>query len=91
MLKISQPHGASHTVTLKLEGRIVGPWVAELQQVCEAHMTGDSHVKLDFGDVTFADRGGLALLLCLQTRGVRFLNCSPFLEEELRTAPHERK
>jgi len=83
MLKISEPR-ANHVVTLKLEGRLVGPWVAELEKACAEHLAAMRSINLDFADVTFADRTGLALLRCLRARGVKLVNCSPFLEEELR-------
>jgi len=35
MLKISQLEPVNHAVILRLEGRVVGPWVAELQKSCE--------------------------------------------------------
>jgi anti-anti-sigma regulatory factor len=85
MLKISHFQAANHTVTLKLEGRVIGPWVAELKEVCDRHLAENRPVNLDFGDVTFADGMGLALLLQLRSRGVTFTNCSPFIDEELRT------
>ena len=88
MLKISEP-SPNHIVTLKLEGRLIGPWVAELKNACEHHLAARKPVSLDVADVSFADRAGLALLLHLRARGVKLLNCSPFLEEELRTAPIE--
>ena len=88
MLKISEP-SVNHAVTLKLEGRLVGPWVAELKNACAQHLAAKRSIDLDFADVTFADRTGLALLLRLRAQGVKFLNCSPFLEEELRTVPPE--
>jgi ABC-type transporter Mla MlaB component len=88
MLKISEPT-ANHATTLKLEGRLVGPWVAELKNTCEQHLAAKRSINLDFADVTFADRSGLTLLLRLRAQGVMLVNCSPFLEEELRTAPTE--
>ena len=88
MLKISEPV-TNHAVTLKLEGRLIGPWVAELKNACEQHLAAKQSLNLDFADVTFADRTGLALLLRLRAQGVTLVNCSPFLEEELRTAPTE--
>lgn len=88
MLKISEPV-TDPAVTLKLEGRLIGPWVAELKRTCEQHLTEKRTIHLDFADVTFADRAGLALLLRLRAQGIRLVNCSPFLEEELRTAPTE--
>jgi ABC-type transporter Mla MlaB component len=88
MLKISEPL-ANHAVTLKLEGRLIGPWVAELKKSCEEHLAAKRSINLDFADVTFADRAGLALLLRLRSQGVTLVNCSPFMEEELRTATGE--
>lgn len=85
MLKISEPI-ANHAVTLKLEGRLVGPWVAELKKTCEQHLEANRVINLDFADVTFADRTGLALLLRLRAQGVKLVNCSPFIEAELRAA-----
>jgi ABC-type transporter Mla MlaB component len=89
MLKISEPL-ANHAITLKLEGRLIGPWVAELKKTCEQHLAAERRIHLDFADVTFADRTGLALLLRLRAQGVTLVNCSPFLEEELRTAVIEK-
>jgi len=83
MLKISEPN-ANHATTLKLEGRLVGPWVNQLREICETHLAQEQHVKLDFSDVTYADRGGVALLLHLRSHGVKLVNCSPFLDEELK-------
>ena len=88
MLKISEPL-TNHVVTLKLEGRLVGPWVDELKNTCEQHLAAKRSINLDFADVTFSDRTGLALLLRLRAQGVSLVNCSPFLEEELRTASAE--
>ena len=60
MLKISQAGKADYCVTLKLEGRVVGPWVSELRQVCETHLSEGRSLKLDLTDVTFADADGVA-------------------------------
>ena len=84
MLKISQAGQANHLVTLKLEGRVVGPWVGELRQVCEALLTEDRTLNLDLAEVTFADIDGVAVLASLKSRGVRLRNCSPFVQEQLK-------
>jgi ABC-type transporter Mla MlaB component len=84
-LKISQTGKANHSVTLKLEGRVVGPWVSELRQVCETLLTEGRALKLDLTDVTFADASGLAALSSFKSRGVIFTNCSPFVEEQLKS------
>jgi len=84
MLKISQAGKANHSVTLKLEGRVVGLWVGELRQVCETLLTEGRTLKLDLAEVTFADADGVAVLSSFKSRGVAITNCSPFVEEQLK-------
>ena len=85
MLMISEAGTANLSVTLKLEGRVVGPWVAELRQVCEKLLTEGRALKLDLADVTFADASGVTALSSFKSRGVTFSNCSPFVEEQLKS------
>ena len=85
MLKISQAGKADHSVTLKLEGRVVGPWVGELRQVCETLLSEGRALKLDLTDVTFADASGVSVLSSFKSRGVTLSNCSPFVEEQLKS------
>ena len=85
MLKISQAGKANHSVTLKLEGRVVGPWVGELRQFCEALLAEGRALRLDLAEVTFADADGVGVLSRLKSRGVSFANCSPFVEEQLKS------
>ena len=85
MLMISEAGTANLSVTLKLEGRVVGPWVAELRQVCEKLLTEGRALKLDLADVTFADADGVAVLTGFKTRGVTLKDCSPFVDEQLRS------
>lgn len=85
MLKISQTGKANHSVTLKLEGRVVGPWVGELRQVCELIKSEHRKLKLDLAEVSFADADGVVTLANLKSRGVTFANCSPFVEEQLKS------
>ena len=84
MLKISPAGTVNHSVTLKLEGRVVGPWVGELRQVCETLLTERRGLKLDLTDVSFADADGVAALSSLKSRGVTLTNCSPFVQEQLK-------
>ena len=84
MLKISQAGKANHSVTLKLEGRVVGPWVGELRQICEALLTERRSLRLDLADVTFADADGVAVLSSFKSRGVKLTSCSAFLKEQLK-------
>lgn len=86
MLKISQAGKANHSATLKLEGRVVGPWVDELKQVCKPLVKRGGNLSLDLAEVTFADERGVALLANLRARGVKLLSAMPFVEEQLKTA-----
>jgi anti-anti-sigma regulatory factor len=84
MLKISQAEPANHAVTLRLEGRVIGPWVWELRKACERLLASGQALALDLGEVDFVDRNGVGLFLSLKSRGVSLVECSPFLAEELK-------
>ena len=86
MLKISEGKTTKQTVTLRLEGRVVGPWVGELRQICKPLLSDGSNLVLDLAEVTFADENGIALLISLGSRGVKLLNALPFVEEQLKSA-----
>ncbi len=86
MLKISQVEPVNHNVTLRLEGRIVGPWVAELQKSCEAMLAEGRSLKLHLADVEFMDAPGVALLSGLRSRGVSLEECPPFAAEQLKAS-----
>ena len=84
MLKISEGKAVKQTTTFRLEGRVVGPWVDELKQVCEPFVK-NGHLALDLTDVTFVDESGGALLVSLRSRGAKLLNAMPFVEEQLKS------
>jgi len=84
MLRISELPSRNHSVTLRFEGRLVGPWVSEATQVCERLLTEARSLKLDLADLSFLDRAGAMLLLNLRIQGVCLLNGSPFVEEQLK-------
>jgi ABC-type transporter Mla MlaB component len=85
MLKISQTGTPNHSVTLKLEGRVVGPWVAELRRICEPLLGEQRPLKLDLADVSYIDGDGVATLTDFQSRGVKLDNCSPFVEQQIKS------
>ncbi len=84
MLKISKDRKEGQSITLRLEGRVVGPWVGELRQVCDHLLVDDTTLSLDLTDVSFADEPGLATLASLRRRGVKLLHPSPFVSEQLK-------
>jgi anti-anti-sigma regulatory factor len=62
-LKITTKDNAKG-VTLKLEGRIVGPWAAELDRYWQQSKPALSakSISLDLRDTTFADADGIRIL-----------------------------
>jgi anti-anti-sigma regulatory factor len=86
MLKISQVESTGCAVTLRLEGRVVGPWVAELRQSCEQALAQGRSLTLRLRDVDFLDASGVALISSLQARGVHLTDCPPFVEAQLRAS-----
>jgi len=82
MLRITVVESSARAVTLRVEGRIAGPWVEELRTTCNVH-TGPDPVQLylELEDVSFADAAGVACLEELREQGVGFFRVSPFLME----------
>ncbi len=83
MLRITSiPNGQS--VVLKLEGELIGPWVAELEQTCAAVEVTARPLELDLAGLSFADRSGARLLAALVARKVALARSSSFLREQIR-------
>lgn len=86
MLRISVVVEGVRGVTFRLEGRVVGPWVAELREACQKVLEEKRDLTLDLAEVMFASREGVALLLELKAQGVVLSGCPPFLSLELKAA-----
>lgn len=63
MLKISIQNDAT-TTSLKLEGKLIGPWVEELDRAWRAYEPSLEAKKLclDLREMTFADKDGIRIL-----------------------------
>jgi anti-anti-sigma regulatory factor len=68
---------------IKVEGKLLEPWVAELNQACLAHARGESIVQLDLSELIFTDQAGIQALRDLCERGVRIAACSNLVAELL--------
>ena len=68
---------------IKVEGKLLEPWVAELNQTCLAHATGESIVQLDLSELIFMDQAGIRALRDLGERGIRIAACSNLVAELL--------
>jgi hypothetical protein len=67
-------------VVLKVEGRLVGPWVDELRNTVWRTNGWRERLEIDVEDLTFADDDGEKALAWLHRMGARFKGRSPFSE-----------
>jgi hypothetical protein len=83
MLMITRSEGGDLTRTLKLEGKLLGPWVGELESACRKPQVSPDRVRLDLFGLTFVDEEGARFLLGLIRDGARVVACSGFVAELL--------
>lgn len=83
MLRITHVTGHDSVPTLKVEGKLLGPWVAELRRACGEWPEPGGPLSLDLSAVTFVDRPGVKLLRDLLGRGVTLTACSGLVAELL--------
>ena len=86
MLRITVVESSETAVTLRVEGRITGPWVEELRTACNVHGFPDKvQLSLELADISFADAAGIGLLKELRNRGAGFIGATtPFLAQQLK-------
>jgi anti-anti-sigma regulatory factor len=70
VLRITRTNPGEAPAILKLEGRLTGPWVAELERVVALSTSPGTRVVLRMEAVTYADTAGAALLKRLVRRTV---------------------
>lgn len=84
MLRLTETQSAGEGVILRVEGRAVGLWVAELRQACERILSTGETLALDLSDLWFIDSDGVSLLRQLKERNVAVVNCPIFIAEQLK-------
>lgn len=72
------------TEWLKLEGKLVGPWVDECRTACARETGHGRRPALDLSEITFVDADGVQLLRELVEQGVDIPVRSNFVAELLR-------
>jgi hypothetical protein len=74
MLRITI-HAAPRMVTFRLEGRLAGPWVKELDECWRGALAGrrEPTLRVDLTDVTAIDAAGRACLAALHRQGAEFV------------------
>ena len=75
--------GSASNRTLKLEGKLLGPWVDELSRICDELSIPPCCLRLDLAAVTFVDSIGLKLLDDLVRQGATIVGCSDFISDLL--------
>jgi ABC-type transporter Mla MlaB component len=86
VLRISVITDSDENTRLQIEGRLVGPWVDELRRLSSSALSESRGVTLDLEKLLFVDSNGVALLRELSARNVAQLNCSPFIQQQLKEA-----
>ncbi|HXM40632.1 MAG TPA: TolC family protein [Bryobacteraceae bacterium] len=77
MLRITIQESAQAS-TFKLEGKLTGPWVRELEQAwAEASAAAGHDLTIDLADVTFIDCAGKDLLARMHEGGAKLVARSP--------------
>jgi len=84
-LRITVVDSSDSVVRLRVEGRLTGRSIEELQHACDLHALADGMpLVLDLADLSFADAEGIGLLRDLKRHRVTFVNLLPFLALQLR-------
>jgi ABC-type transporter Mla MlaB component len=91
MLRITRIVGNDSVDTLKLEGKLQGPWVLEVRDAYARSESQASRASLDLSGLTFADGEGTALLFELIRSGAQVVGCSSYIAELLQLSPGSRR
>ncbi|MCI0535169.1 MAG: hypothetical protein L0Z50_08065 [Verrucomicrobiales bacterium] len=79
MLRITAQSTGDSAISLKLEGKLLAPWVEELDHSINGSSGRPSSVKLDLSALTFADAMGIQFLSKLIHGGATLTACSGFI------------
>ena len=73
MLKVTTTN-QNQTITMKLEGKLAGPWVQEVTRVwVDTAQSPRSGYVVDLRSVTFIDNPGRTLLATMSRQGAQFI------------------
>lgn len=87
-IHIENEHGG---VTLRLEGKLVDPWVAELVRVWMDLTKGphaDKAVTIDLDAVSFVDARGKSMLSAFTRLGCELRGSGPFISAVIQEVSH---
>jgi ABC-type transporter Mla MlaB component len=84
MLRITTINSDGSPAVVKLEGKLLEPWISELQEACQAARKQDEATTLDLAGLSYIDTPGTIALRDLIRRGVAVTGCSPLVTELLK-------
>jgi hypothetical protein len=73
----------SGLATLKLEGKLAGPWVGELEKIWRSGNAPEA-VLVNLIEISFVDASGKELLAQMYQRGADFVTDSPLLKQVIK-------
>jgi anti-anti-sigma regulatory factor len=76
MLRIMKLEADDGIIVIKLDGKLLEPWIEELRQSIDGSR---SAIKLDLSALTFADAAGAQALGDLLRQGASVIACSRFI------------
>ena len=85
MLKITAI-STTTCVTLKLEGKLLAPWLPELHEAFERAQAVGLAFQLDLQDVSFVDATAERAIAGMLREGVALVGCSSFVAELLQVS-----
>jgi hypothetical protein len=84
VLRLTRIAGTHWAQIIKLEGKLVGPWVDEVSKACAAGADPSNRINLDLSALIFVDAAGERLLRELIARGIEVVACSSYVAALLR-------
>ena len=62
-------------LTLRVEGRLIGPWAAELEKCWQDSLAspGGTRLRVDLTGVTFVDAAGKAVIAAMHEQGAQLI------------------
>jgi len=86
MMKVTRVAEDEERVTLKIEGRIAGEWVAILKEECRRCLEKKGALILDFSELSYIDAAGIQALKTMDRQRVSLIGASLFLSGLLKEA-----
>jgi ABC-type transporter Mla MlaB component len=84
MLRITVLRTNGSPAIIKLEGKLLEPWISELHDACRAARKQDASASLDLAGISYIDAPGTIALRDLIRRGISVTGCSPLVAELLK-------